>query len=891
MIKRSLWLGFSVGVAVLWLSLLALVVEPSVGAVDAEPLFHATAELHVCPSGCAYSSLQAAIQVAAPYDVIKVASGTYTDVHEMYVWGNPSYSARQVAYITKSLTIAGGYTVTDWATPDPVANPTILDAQGQGRVLHAYDDSNAPITVTLRGLQITGGDTTSGGTYNGVQGGGIYARTAHLTVEDCRIEGNQAPGTSGNGAGVYSMQGSLSLTGTVLTHNEAGRDGGGLYLHDAPLLLVESEVVSNSAQNNGGGVYAYNMPSTVYVEKTDFHDNWAHFGGGGLSLNGPDGTLIDTDFTANRAGAGAGLASNLGALEITGGTFSGNEATGKGGALLVESAGALTVTRSLLQENSASGAGGAVMVRNSDAFLENVAVVDNASAVEGSGLWLESVDATLHHLTLARNTGGDGTGLHITHVWDNSRFSDVQVVNSIIAGHDLGVFLDLGDAASLNTVLWDGNTTNRSGAIAVSNNRSGETNFGPDGYHIMPGSDAFEQGNPNYLPLATGDIDGDPRPMKSGYDIGADELPFQTEMYRDPWSGDLYPGDQVEFWFKIINWAPSTYTVAYTYTVPACLIPQGAITGTGVISPGFYNWFSPRTAFEIAPGSDGPCTKTVTFVTAEGLQGSASLAVNVAPRPNTAPTITTAPITTATQDATYTYTVIATDPDLLPGETLTFTAPSLPLWLSLNQTGATTATLSGTPADADVGDHPILLQVTDSGWLSDTQSFTLTVSPADGSISTTVSGTAGGLLVYEESGAPVVEIAIPTGAVTETTPLVYTPVLSPTGAPGTLSFAGRAFDLSAYRDDLLLPAFDFETGITITLHYTDDQIAGLDEETLTLAYWDGGSWAVDGITLIERDGDANTVSFWVTHLTDFALFASPASDFYVYLPLVVRSQP
>jgi hypothetical protein len=241
---------------------------------------------------------------------------------------------------------------------------------------------------------------------------------------------------------------------------------------------------------------------------------------------------------------------------------------------------------------------------------------------------------------------------------------------------------------------------------------------------------------------------------------------------------------------------------------------------------------------------------------------------------------------------TYTYTVIATDPDLLPGETLTFTAPALPLWLSLNRTGATIATLSGTPTDADVGDHPILLQVTDSGWLSDTQAFTLTVSTAnDGSISTTVSGSTGGLLVYEESGAPAVEVAIPTGAVTETTTLVYTPVLTPTGAPGTLSFAGRAFDLSAYRDGLLLPAFDFETGITITLHYTEDQIAGLDEETLTLAYWDGGSWTVDGITPIERDVDANSVSFWVTHLTDFALFASPAPDFYVYLPLVVRSQP
>ncbi len=791
--KRTLWSGSAVGLAVVWLIFMALVMTPSARAVEEGPASQMapTAERHVCPSGCAYSSVQAAINAAAPNDVIKVASGVYTDVHEFYVWSNPSYSARQVAYITKSLTIAGGYTVTDWTTADPVANPTVLDAGGQGRVIHAYDDSNAPIAVTLRGLQITGGEATAGGDYNNQQGGGIWARSTHLIVEDCQIEGNAASATiaSAGGGGIYAFQATVAMTDTVLTHNQAAIDGGGLYLFDSPLTLIGSVVISNSAQNHAGGIYAYNGPSTVYVENTRFHDNWAKFDGGGLSLNGPDGVLINAEFTANRAGAGAGLASKLGVLEIADSTFSGNEATGEGGALAVIGANALTVTRSLLQDNSAGGKGGAMMVRNSDAFLENVAVVDNAAATEGSGLWLEAVDATLHHVTLARNTGGDGTGLHITHPWDNSRFSNVDVVNTIIAGHDLGVFLGIGDAASLNTVLWDGNTINSNRTVAGSNNRSGNANFGPDGYHIMPGSDAFEQGNPNYTPQATEDIDGDPRPMKSGYDIGADELAFQTEMYRNPWSGDVYLGDEVEFWFKIINWSPSTYTVAYTYTVPACLIPQGAITGTGTVPSGITNWFSPRTVFEIAPGSDGPCTNTATFVTAEGLQGSASLMVNVV-----------------------------------------------------------------------------------------------------GGVSAVISETTGGDLVYEEAGSPVTEIAVPGSAVTEATTLVYTPVTTVTGAPGGFSFAGIAFELSAYRDNQLLPDFDFETGITITLHYTDDQIAGLDEATLALTYWDGALWTTDGITQVGQNLEANTVSFWVTHLTAFTLFAEPTYT-YVYLPLIVRQTP
>jgi hypothetical protein len=280
----------------------------------------------------------------------------------------------------------------------------------------------------------------------------------------------------------------------------------------------------------------------------------------------------------------------------------------------------------------------------------------------------------------------------------------------------------------------------------------------------------------------------------------------------------------------------------------------------------------------------------VTFLTAEGLQGSASLAINIVPPANTAPVIASTPVTTATQDAPYTYPVVATDAELTSGDVLTFTAPTLPAWLALGQTGEMTATLSGTPTDTDVGDHAVLLKVTDSGSLSDTQTFTITVSAVDdGSVSKTISETTGGDLVYEEGGSPVTEIEVPGGAVTEATTLVYTPVTTTTGSPGGFSFAGIAFELSAYRDDQLLPDFAFETGITITLHYTDDQIAGLNEETLALTYWDGAAWVTDGITQVGQDLDANTISFWVTHLTDFALFAeSTSDDVYVYLPLVMR---
>lgn len=62
-------LGFGLASTLVWL------VSAS---ADAGPVAHA-AELHVCPSGCAYTSIQP-VDVANDGDVIQVATGTYTGV-------------------------------------------------------------------------------------------------------------------------------------------------------------------------------------------------------------------------------------------------------------------------------------------------------------------------------------------------------------------------------------------------------------------------------------------------------------------------------------------------------------------------------------------------------------------------------------------------------------------------------------------------------------------------------------------------------------------------------------------------------------------------------------------------------------------------------------------
>ena len=57
----------------------------------------------------------------------------------------------------KGLTLRGGFTTANWATPNPAANLTTLDAQGLGRGLVITGTQAAIPAVTVERSAITGG--------------------------------------------------------------------------------------------------------------------------------------------------------------------------------------------------------------------------------------------------------------------------------------------------------------------------------------------------------------------------------------------------------------------------------------------------------------------------------------------------------------------------------------------------------------------------------------------------------------------------------------------------------------------------------------------------------------------------------------------------------------
>jgi hypothetical protein len=96
---------------------------------------------------------------------------------------------------------------------------------------------------------------------------------------------------------------------------------------------------------------------------------------------------------------------------------------------------------------------------------------------------------------------------------------------------------------------------------------------------------------------------------------------------------------------------------------------------------------------------------------------------------NGAPSFSSTPVLDASAGVLYSYTLVATDPN--PGDSLSIEPRDpLPAWLELVDNGDGTATLSGTPAESDIGSFDIAIEVSD-GSLSGLQEFTVTVTMAN----------------------------------------------------------------------------------------------------------------------------------------------------------------
>ncbi len=148
----------------------------------------------------------------------------------------------------------------------------------------------------------------------------------------------------------------------------------------------------------------------------------------------------------------------------------------------------------------------------------------------------------------------------------------------------------------------------------------------------------------------------------------------------------------------------------------------------------------------------------------------------------------------------------------------------------------------------------------------------------------TATAAAGGQTTLTTSDSATATVKLPVNAVSANTVVTLTQVAQTASAvasevaavPATMLMVGNSiYSFSAMSGTTNITTFS--QNITLTFTYTDAQIAGMNESSLTIYYWNTttSAWTALATTV---NAATNTLTATTNHFTDFAILGSPGQD-------------
>ncbi len=282
---------------------------------------------------------------------------------------------------------ASALTPTNTTTLDATLHGLTIDGQRasrNGALLQATDTSGAT-TVTLDGVTVKGGNSTSATSGLEFMDGNAVPGDSHLNIVKSTFSGNVSTGNSA----IYSSDLELKISGSTFDSNTSGMAPGNSAVanFNGPLSITDSTFHSNS----GGWSSAAFTDSSLIVKNSTFDSNHGYAAG---ALMGYGVTSVsNSTFIKNRTN-GAGAIFSGSDLSVSNSAFIDNEADLNGGA--VAAVQHVNSTNSTYVRNrthgGSSGGGGAIASTFGGALVANTFVDNSAGGDPGNTLWVDSAE-------------------------------------------------------------------------------------------------------------------------------------------------------------------------------------------------------------------------------------------------------------------------------------------------------------------------------------------------------------------------------------------------------------------------------------------------------------------------------------------------------------------
>lgn len=358
------------------------------------------------------------------------------------------------------------------------------------------------LTVTIQGLTISTGLTSS-------DGGAMYNNGSGLFVNNCVISGNSA--RSGGAIFNYSFYGeaSLEIANSTFSSNSASRDGGAI----ANVGPVNPDLVGGASAS---------------ITNSNLTQNSAYDGGAIMNLGGEAWVdIIRTTVNRNSSRSyGGGIYNTVGELNANPGNFAG-----------------VSIADSTISGNSAATAGGGICNLapgdfrfSASAEIINCTVSDNMvdsgsgggiGNYTSGGLYGGDVRVSISSATISNNSAATGGGI-------SNNDGSITFRSSILKHGSVGSNLTNNGEASLITSAGYNLSSDSTGPVGATdrlnvNPRLGplQNNGGPTFTRaLLPGSPAIDAGNPSFSPPPEFDQRGSgfARIVNGHIDVGSFEL-------------------------------------------------------------------------------------------------------------------------------------------------------------------------------------------------------------------------------------------------------------------------------------------------------------------------------------------------------------------------------